>query len=357
VIQPDYAKSVVCIYEDFARQHLELGNTSFLYYTGLWLRKQGSTDNTSITDIIEGHSLPSWAQEHRRYKLTGAELSWYPDEYTRFDVCKDTLMKVKQSPNISHKIMIMGRIFTLVENTLFVKDPRTIAKNILTLCNMMKACKNLCDSWPKVNAAYSGSEDLTMAFARKIVADGTAPDTKDARKPWQSYSPEMALEVWNLFEKECLDEQSEIYQKLRQIYPPDVPLAKWVDLSSSVDIPELYRPEQQRVWDYCRKLAKIFFTCQFITAETGHIGLAPTGTRDKYVIVIFDGVVTSFILRQVQASADYELIGPCYLHGIMYGEATPGLHDGGKGSGWLTLCNRISPIWPFQNIDPVIVVS
>jgi hypothetical protein len=61
------------------------------------------------------------------------------------------------------------------------------------------------------------------------------------------------------------------------------------------------------------------------------------GTQCQDTVAILDGIVTPFVLRQVRGTSDYELIGPCYLHGIMYGEATSNPSDGGRGSEWLTL--------------------
>lgn len=334
-IQPDYTKSVVDVYVDFAAKHLELGETFFLYYAGLWLRKRDPEDSSTSTTFASADRLPSWAQEHRASKLNGASLAWYPDEYTRFDASGGSSMRVKQFPGGSNRIMITGKLFAEVENTLFLKDPSTL-RMINTLCNMMEACKNLCDRWPKVQANYPSPEDLTVAFARTILADGST--SKDPHNPWNTFSPEVALELWHLFENQCLSEESEIYQKSHQIYPDEASLdISSFDLSSSTEIPKRFNPALQLVWDYCRKLVRLFYTCQFIITETGRIGLAPMGTQYQDTVAILDGMVTPFVLRQVRGTADYELIGPCYLHGIMYGEATSNPSDGGRGSEWITL--------------------
>jgi hypothetical protein len=231
--------------------------------------------------------------------------------------------------------MIVGKLFAEVENTLFLKDPSTI-RIVNTLCSMMEACKSLCDRWPKVQANYPSPEDLTIAFARTILADGSTPE--DPSNPWDTFSPDVALELWHLFENQCLSEESEIYQKSHQIYADEASLdISSFDLSSSTEIPKRFNPALQRVWDYCRKLVSLFSTCQFITTEIGRIGLAPMGTQYQDTVAILDGMITPFVLRQVRGTADYELIGPCYLHGIMYGEATSNPSDGGRGSEWITL--------------------
>src|ERR1700722_641771 len=49
LIQPDYTKSVVDVYVDFATKHLELGETFFLCYASFWLRKGNPEDLSTST--------------------------------------------------------------------------------------------------------------------------------------------------------------------------------------------------------------------------------------------------------------------------------------------------------------------
>ena len=142
----------------------------------------------------------------------------------------------------------------------------------------MEACKSLCDRWPKVRANYPSPEDLTVAFARTILADGYTP--KDPRNQWNAFSPEVALELWHLFENHCLSEESKICQTSHRIYADEASLdISSFDLSSSIEIPKRSNPALQQVWDYYRKLMRLFYTCQLIITETARIGLAPMGTQ------------------------------------------------------------------------------
>ena len=58
---------------------------------------------------------------------------------------------------------------------------------------------------------------------------------------------------------------------------------------------------------------------RFFTTRQGFIGLAPSRTAPKDVVCILKGATVPFILRQ--AGERYVLVGECYCHGIMYGEA------------------------------------
>ncbi|RCI10237.1 hypothetical protein L249_8531 [Ophiocordyceps polyrhachis-furcata BCC 54312] len=62
----------------------------------------------------------------------------------------------------------------------------------------------------------------------------------------------------------------------------------------------------------------------FITS-TGYIGLGPTKTQVNHFVYVVPGSKTPFVLRNAGESrgeAGLELVGDCYAHGIMDGEAT-----------------------------------
>ncbi|KAJ9611376.1 hypothetical protein H2200_004560 [Cladophialophora chaetospira] len=59
----------------------------------------------------------------------------------------------------------------------------------------------------------------------------------------------------------------------------------------------------------------------FITSQTrADIGWAPYGTWKGDIIVVFEGGEVPFVIRPVSKST-FRLLGECYLHGIMFGEA------------------------------------
>lgn len=57
----------------------------------------------------------------------------------------------------------------------------------------------------------------------------------------------------------------------------------------------------------------------FISTASGFIGCSTQGTREGDIVVIFFGAKTPSTLRR--HGKYYQLIGPCYIHGVMDGEA------------------------------------
>ena len=58
---------------------------------------------------------------------------------------------------------------------------------------------------------------------------------------------------------------------------------------------------------------------RIFTTREGYIGLAPSRTMAKDLVCILKGASVPFVLRQ--AGENFTLVGECYCHGIMYGEA------------------------------------
>ncbi|KIW22441.1 uncharacterized protein PV07_12326 [Cladophialophora immunda] len=56
-----------------------------------------------------------------------------------------------------------------------------------------------------------------------------------------------------------------------------------------------------------------------VTAQ-GRLGLAPKELRDKDLLCVFRGAAVPFVLRPLDDSDTYELIGEAYVHGFMHGE-------------------------------------
>ena len=60
---------------------------------------------------------------------------------------------------------------------------------------------------------------------------------------------------------------------------------------------------------------------RFFTTRRGFIGLVPSRTAPGDLVCILKGATVPFVLRRQAAGKRYVLVGECYCHGIMYGEA------------------------------------
>ena len=65
------------------------------------------------------------------------------------------------------------------------------------------------------------------------------------------------------------------------------------------------------------------FQEKFCSTKQGRIGLVPRGALKGDSIAVFMGADVPFVLRATDTE-EYELIGECYVHGIMNGEAFDG---------------------------------
>jgi hypothetical protein len=68
-----------------------------------------------------------------------------------------------------------------------------------------------------------------------------------------------------------------------------------------------------------RSLGEALSGRRFLVSERGYMGLAPQSAEEAEWICVLLGGRTPFVLRPREDR--YELIGPCYVHGIMDGEA------------------------------------
>ncbi|RGP60616.1 hypothetical protein FSPOR_10583 [Fusarium sporotrichioides] len=71
-----------------------------------------------------------------------------------------------------------------------------------------------------------------------------------------------------------------------------------------------------------KKLPTCIEPCFFITTS-GLFGLCPWGSKEEDAVVLFDGGNVPYLLRPVKKEGDelrYELVGECFVQGIMHGE-------------------------------------
>ena len=57
----------------------------------------------------------------------------------------------------------------------------------------------------------------------------------------------------------------------------------------------------------------------FITSD-GHLGIGPESTQPGDQIVVLDGARSPFVLRNLEDSTDYALLGGSFVLGLMHGE-------------------------------------
>jgi hypothetical protein len=100
------------------------------------------------------------------------------------------------------------------------------------------------------------------------------------------------------------------------------------DIKSVQEMVEfLQKPRDSRVrswkyWTTAATFAKRLCDGRFFVTKKGYVGFAPHDAAIGDEICVFYGAAVPFVLRKSWRSGSaYKLIGECYIHGIMYGEA------------------------------------
>ena len=69
-------------------------------------------------------------------------------------------------------------------------------------------------------------------------------------------------------------------------------------------------------------MVSLIVTSRVCRTAGGFVGLVPLGSRVDDLVVVFNGGAMPFVLRRSEyIEGDFRLIGGCYVHGLMRGEA------------------------------------
>ncbi|KAH8882092.1 hypothetical protein GQ53DRAFT_847849 [Thozetella sp. PMI_491] len=147
---------------------------------------------------------------------------------------------------------------------------------------------------------HRSSQLVTMIMDRDFLYDGKDAlgnaDEQDRSLQWDPELPEVIASM-------LLDVDAHRYEDL------------------SIRKRRLY----ERYWETVAEFAYRFHGTAFATTQRGYIGMVPYVTMPGDEIWVFPGAKVPFVLRK--GPSGYQLIGECYIHGIMFGEsrAFPGI--------------------------------
>ncbi|KAH7317765.1 heterokaryon incompatibility protein-domain-containing protein [Rhexocercosporidium sp. MPI-PUGE-AT-0058] len=82
------------------------------------------------------------------------------------------------------------------------------------------------------------------------------------------------------------------------------------------------------VVDFLQRVQSVIWNRKFLVSESGSIGLAPMAAQERDVVCILYGCSVPVVLRETRARGEtfWQLVGECYVHGKMDGEAMEGSH-------------------------------
>jgi hypothetical protein len=113
----------------------------------------------------------------------------------------------------------------------------------------------------------------------------------------------------------------------------------WIKILKSADPLETVARDlfsDQTAYTYAHRASFITWARTLIVTSNSYLATVPVNVSPGDEIVILSGCRLPFVLR---ATGDkFKLVGPCYVHGIMDGEAFPKEGAGSEDLEWFTLC-------------------
>ncbi|KAL5323657.1 hypothetical protein ACEPPN_008197 [Leptodophora sp. 'Broadleaf-Isolate-01'] len=283
--QPDYSKTVIEVYTTFARRMAvtdmpRFGNALAEFY---WLDPDPY--------VASEDQFPSWVPRWDRRQITSGHII-APRDWNVSGVAKPIVDNVF-SPSLLAMRGFRVSPTRLVHHGLHKED-----LNVYTIKRMWEGI-NRCKE--EGDLPTLDEQNLDDRFVQTITVSSVVGPTGDKDGHWGA--------------KEFRDYLNSIKKgvsgQYESILPEDKTPAQLLSLAA---------------------VKKTFFIL-----EDGQIGLGPNATEPEDIACVFYGHRMPYILRPVE-DGKFLFLGPCYIHGIMYGEAMKGLSTGKYQEEWLQLC-------------------
>ncbi|KAF2110904.1 heterokaryon incompatibility protein-domain-containing protein [Lophiotrema nucula] len=270
VIEADYTKSTEDVYRALALAATErTGNLGFLSHC--YGRRYPEL------------RLPSWIPDWTAIIDEGSHnnLMSRLSTYNLFDASSGALSTlIYQAPKIA---LVTGVVFDTIQNT----GPER---------GEMGTTPEIMRTWRAMAQIAESHLDVSTGAFWQTICGGLLYERSNAGPSWR-----------------------------RQVPTRDWPLYhKWKTWKFSEDEPSLDSNVQATSFDIAYHITAL--DRRFVVSRKGHLGFAPVATAAGDVIAILSGVNVPFILRAVSELPDsgsnicYEVIGDCYIHGVMDGE-------------------------------------
>ena len=327
-LHPDYSKTVAEVYTELAAAQLRLGNIGVLYDAGLWKRKYfqppesrgEGTSQPSWSDY-----LPTWAPDYR-HDTSFKELAEmrFGDYFGADPRVPPNIDLSKESYRLTTQATLID-IVTCVQPALFVHHEGLRANDALMLLTCRRFCMDLKRTFDSqfVNRPCPSHEDSTKVFAYSLVGGGTDKAYIETFDRGVDHVTPDPLSLWNIYCRHCISEDGEIYTAMqREATLPLSPSRKTIK-GVGMEFYSSINAEASIAWNYHHHIVNILRRHWFFITDDGYTGLAPLDTKvETDVLAFIDGANVPFILRDLGKDAsDFLLVGPCYIHGLMDGEA------------------------------------
>jgi hypothetical protein len=322
VIMPDYEKKVVEVFTDLALQQLQHGQIEILYQAGLGRNLASAFHGVLPYTFPISEPVPSWVPDYRKGI---SYVGWTPCFGDDSSFLPDTTTAPACTPSVDNpRRLITQSTFLDVVNAVlplkFVHNDALRADHPKIFFMIREVLKKLYESFMNKHASrpYPTGEDPTAVFVHAIVGGGTSEEYKKTFAYGVKDEVAIPLQVWQEYQEQCLSEDGQLYQEMRREIGSTAPAKRVNGIRK-----EWYQNSTHsgKAWDLTHYLKVVFRHHVFFSTKKGYIGLAPVGTKkDTDVVAFIDGLKVPFVLRDVEGS-DWNLVGPCYMHGMMDAQA------------------------------------
>ena len=344
---PDYEKTVAEAYTEFTQRYSP--NTQ-IYWAGLCRRQpRPSSENVDagtksnepqVIDLSDRVFLPSWVPEFR----PSLNLAWASPFNGTYNVAKGAPYWFLSHPFIPSAMCVTGTIFDVIGYTTWAYRPnsapycKTEPGFYFSVMNQLQAIPCFTSKSGPLSGGVEivtldqssqrkfepTSEPLWLILAKTLTGGvGDCPGAGDMLSMYSMFESLQHLNpgslawltaIWDCFAKHCLAPTGEVFQHvlLKTLGAKAKPLNE----------------EARIAQGFLTHLANILVPNRLFITVDGHIGLAPRDVRGGDIVAILNGCHMPYVVRSAgkvkfkeePLKGALQVIGPCYLHGIMNGE-------------------------------------
>jgi hypothetical protein len=311
-VTPDYNAESSQVYIDFARQHILREGLGILLFAGLEQRPGSGNLNlfASLADVpaeevnsvfdradfLESPELPTWVPEPRPGRNHNPHRMWLPLTFNAAMSRKPAVILHEECP---HVIAVKGRVFDKITQPL----PVSIAHPDLNgLMDYTQALLYVGFVWRFTKEFYEERGGYPTGDSHKVAFDNVITVEKSTSK---------LRSLAEHRDSDWVDQMLDILQQGAESGSGQA-LQDAVDGGSiqSGDFP---------LFLSCLSFLLEDYHC--ILTEEGLMGLAPKCSKGGDVIAWINELNSPVVLRQyLDLEGQYQLVGPCFLHGVMHGE-------------------------------------
>lgn len=319
-LQPNYNLTAPQVTRNYARFFVEQGDAFELLYRTRFKARKSWPEHMRAADP----ALPSWIPD-----LTGGH---YPKSLSTWNECRFNAgdgwvgEPAERETLDGDHLLIPGYIVEIISSV------------GSTASNSGEIKAYLREIFSAVDRAYKGrdEQEIENVKSRLPIGNAAQPTSGNATGEWYDHEPNA----------------TDAYHALQDFLSP----GRETTTSDKTQIERMkaasgsrggfgqHETLYRRLWPYInttKDFADVFWPDFAVVCECEvkrgqgrgedqdppRVGMVPTSALPGDVVAVFPGARVPFVLRGVQGQGTFQLIGECYIDGIMHGEAVRGFQE------------------------------